>query len=90
MTEPDPIAALAAQLEELGQVAGHRGQGPRPGASRSALEVPLGEGNVDWLRLAGVLEEIEYRGWLVVEREGGAHARADVVAGVAFLRQIMR
>src|SRR3954464_7856306 len=41
------------------------------GPSRAAREVPLGHGDIDWLRYLGVLEEGEYRGWLTVERETG-------------------
>jgi sugar phosphate isomerase/epimerase len=58
-------------------------------ASRSAQEVPLGHGDIDWLQLVSVFEEIEYRGWLTVERESGDRRLADVAAGVAFLRRLV-
>jgi sugar phosphate isomerase/epimerase len=58
-------------------------------ASRSAQDVPLGHGDIDWLLFLGTLEEIEYRGWLVVEREGGASPLQDVAAGVRFLRRLV-
>jgi len=58
-------------------------------ASRSAQEVPLGHGDIDWLQLLSVLEEIEYRDWLVVERESGEDRLKDVAAGVAFLRRVL-
>ena len=58
-------------------------------ASRAAQEVPLGHGDLDWLALVSVFEEIEYRGWLVVEREGGTQRAQDVSAGVAFLRRVL-
>ncbi len=58
-------------------------------ASRSAQEVPLGHGDIDWLRLLGVLEEIDYRGWLTIERETGEHRLADIQVGVAFLRRFI-
>ena len=35
------------------------------------------------------LTEVEYRGWLAVEREEGDNRVADVEAGVAFLRQLV-
>jgi L-ribulose-5-phosphate 3-epimerase len=60
------------------------------GASRTAQEVPLGHGDIDWMQMLGVLEEIDYRGWLVVERESGDNRRGDVAAGVAFLRRFVR
>jgi L-ribulose-5-phosphate 3-epimerase len=59
------------------------------GPSRAAREVPLGHGDIDWLLFVGVLEEIEYRGWLTVEREGGENRLADVEAGVKFLRRFV-
>jgi sugar phosphate isomerase/epimerase len=58
-------------------------------ASRAAQEVPLGHGDIDWLRYLAALEEAEYRGWLTVEREAGDDRRADVAAGVAFLRRLV-
>lgn len=57
-------------------------------ANRTAGEVPLGHGDIDWMQLLGTLEEIEYRGWLVVERESGEQRVADVSNGVKFLRRL--
>ncbi|MGH7172650.1 MAG: sugar phosphate isomerase/epimerase family protein [Gemmataceae bacterium] len=59
------------------------------GASRAAQEVPLGHGDIDWMRYLAVLEEIEYRGWLTVERMGGDSRVADVAAGVGFLARFV-
>jgi L-ribulose-5-phosphate 3-epimerase len=59
------------------------------GASRTAQEVPLGHGDLDWLQLAGVFAEIDYRGWLTVAREMGDQRLADVAAGVSFLRRFI-
>ena len=60
----------------------------RTGPNRSAQEVPLGHGDIDWMQFLGLLEEIEYRGWVVIDREGGTNRRADVAGGVAFLRRL--
>jgi sugar phosphate isomerase/epimerase len=59
------------------------------GASRTAREVPLGHGDIDWLQLLGAFEEVEYRGWLTVERESGDDRVGDVARGVAFLRRLV-
>jgi sugar phosphate isomerase/epimerase len=59
-------------------------------ASRAVQEVPLGHGDIDWLYLLGVLEEIDYHGWLTVARAGGTNQRADVAAGVQFLQRLAR
>jgi sugar phosphate isomerase/epimerase len=61
----------------------------RASASRSAQQVRLGHGDMDWEHYLGVLEEIEYRGWLTVEREGGGDRVAEVAAGVGFLRRFV-
>ncbi len=58
-------------------------------ASRAAQEVPLGHGDIDWMQYFGVLEEIEYRGWVVVEREVSDNRLADVTAAVGFLRRFL-
>jgi len=58
-------------------------------AGRSAQEVPLGHGDIDWLSLIGVYEEIGYCGWLSVARDGGTNRLADVAAGVKFLRRLL-
>jgi sugar phosphate isomerase/epimerase len=67
----------------------HARDARRAGASRSAQEVPLGHGDIDWMELLGALEEVEYRGYLTVERESGDNRLADVAAGVAFLRRFV-
>jgi sugar phosphate isomerase/epimerase len=61
----------------------------RASTSRAAQEVPLGHGDIDWMSYLETLEEIEYRGWLVVERQSGENRLADVTAGVAFLRRLL-
>jgi sugar phosphate isomerase/epimerase len=58
-------------------------------ASRAAQEVPLGHGDIDWLELVSGLEEIEYRGWLTIEREVGDNRLGDISGGVAFLRRLV-
>lgn len=59
------------------------------GGSRTAQEVPLGQGDLDWMRYLAALEEIEYRGWLTVARGGGDNRVADVAAGIAFLARFV-
>lgn len=59
------------------------------GASRTAQEVPLGHGDLDWTRYLAALEEIQYRGWLTVAREGGDNRVGDVATGVGFLARLL-
>ncbi len=58
------------------------------GPSRATREVPLGHGEIDWMRYLGALEEAQYRGWLTVVREAVDNRRADIAEGVAFLRRL--
>jgi sugar phosphate isomerase/epimerase len=58
-------------------------------ASRPAQEVPLGHGDIDWMAYLAALEEIEYRGWLTIERETGDDRLADITAAVSFLRRFI-
>ena len=81
----DPLANLAAFQ---GWVAHALARDARSaGLSRGLQEVPLGAGDVDWLAFAATLQVIEFTGFLTVKREQGEHRRADVAAGVKFLRR---
>jgi L-ribulose-5-phosphate 3-epimerase len=82
----DPIESLRALLGKVRHA--HAKDARITGASRAAREVPLGHGDIDWLRMLGVLEEVEYRGWLAIERETGDDRLGDVTRGVAFLRTL--
>lgn len=58
-------------------------------ASRGSEEVPLGHGDIDWMGYVAVLEEIEYRGWITLEREMGEDRESDVSEGLDFLRRFV-
>jgi sugar phosphate isomerase/epimerase len=83
----DPYTSIQALHRRI--VHGHAKDARQASTSRAAQEVPLGHGDIEWMRLLGVLEEVEYRGWLVIEREAGETRLADVAAGVAFLRRLI-
>jgi len=57
--------------------------------SRTAAEVPLGAGDINWLNYFGTLTALEYHGWVIVKRESGENRPADVEAGVKFLRRVI-
>lgn len=82
----DPYAAVQA----LGRliVHTHAKDARQSSASLMAQEVPLGHGDIDWMKYLATLEEVEYRGWLTIERETGDNRLADVAAGVSFLRRL--
>ncbi len=49
------------------------------------IEMPLGEGNVDFDNYLKALEEIGYKGFLTVEREVGENPAADIAKAIEFL-----
>lgn len=53
----------------------------------SFLEVPLGEGSVNWKEYLDALEAIGYNGFLTIEREVGDNPEKDIRAAVEFLRE---
>lgn len=61
----------------------HATDARRSGPRRSAEEVQLGAGDIDWMQFAALLEEIEYRGWVAIV--GGP----DLASGVGFLRRFV-
>jgi sugar phosphate isomerase/epimerase len=83
----DPIASTRDLAGLVAHV--HARDCRRASTSRAAAEVPLGHGDIDWLSFVETLEEIEYRGWIVVERQSGDNRLGDVEKGVAFLRQLL-
>jgi sugar phosphate isomerase/epimerase len=83
----DPIESLRELRGKVRHV--HAKDARVTGASRTAREVPLGSGDIDWMQLLGTLEEVEYRGWLTIERESSDNRLADAAAAVAFLRQLL-
>ena len=55
----------------------------------SFLEVPLGEGSVDWNKYLAALEDIGYKGFLTIEREVGDTPEKDIITAVDFLKNMM-
>jgi sugar phosphate isomerase/epimerase len=83
----DPYESARALSGKV--VHAHAKDARKASASRAAQEVPLGHGDIDWVRFLAVLEEIEYRGWLTVERESGDRRPDEMAAAVAFLRRFV-
>jgi sugar phosphate isomerase/epimerase len=83
----DPYESVRALGRRI--VHTHAKDARQASASRVAQEVALGNGDIDWFQYLGVLEAVEYRGWLTIERESGENRLADVAGGVAFLRRLI-
>jgi sugar phosphate isomerase/epimerase len=58
------------------------------GSSRTAQEVPIGHGDIDWLRYLSELEQHGYNGWMVIEQERGDRPLDNIAEGVQFLRRL--
>jgi sugar phosphate isomerase/epimerase len=57
---------------------------------RGFLEVPLGEGSVQWPAYLKALDEIGYHGFLTIEREVGPDPVKDISNAVRFLEEKIR
>ena len=80
----DSARALAGRI-----VHAHAKDARKAGTNRAAQEVPLGHGDIDWLYLAGLFEEMDYHAWLTILREAGTRRREEIAAAVGFLRRIV-
>jgi sugar phosphate isomerase/epimerase len=87
MHSHDPYGAVTALHKRI--VHTHIKDARKSGASRVAAEVALGHGDIDWMRMLDLLTEVEYRGWLTLERESGERRLADIREGIAFLRRFV-
>lgn len=57
--------------------------------STSFIELPLGEGDVDFKNYLKALTDIGYQGFLTIEREVGDDPGGDIAKAVSFLRGII-
>lgn len=55
----------------------------------SYIELPLGQGDVDFPNYLKALEETGYRGFLTIEREVGDHPKEDIEAAVTYLTRML-
>ncbi|MFR3482580.1 MAG: TIM barrel protein [Clostridia bacterium] len=55
-------------------------------AGRAFIELPLGEGDVDFPNYLKALDDIGYRGFLTIEREVGDDPETDIAKAVTFLQ----
>ena len=55
-------------------------------ACKGFIELPIGEGDVDWDNYLQALKEIGYDGFLTIERECGENPAADIALAANFIR----
>ena len=58
--------------------------------SSSFIELPLGEGDVDFPNYLKALDEIGYKGFLTIEREVGDSPADDIAAAVGFFNKLIK
>ena len=56
----------------------------------SYIELPLGEGDVDFPNYLKALNDIGFKGFLTIEREVGDDPEGDIGAAVRFLQNLIR
>ena len=52
-------------------------------------ELPIGEGDVDWINYIKALKDIGYDGFLTVERETGDDPESDIVLAVNYIKNLI-
>ena len=60
------------------------------GSDPSFIELPLGQGDVDFPAYLRALDEIGYTGFLTIEREVGGDPEADIRLAVDFLKKLIK
>ena len=58
-------------------------------ACKGFEELPLGDGDVDWLNYIKALKEIGYDGFLTIERETGNDPYKDIKLAVDFINKLI-
>ncbi len=58
-------------------------------ACKGFIELPIGEGDVDWDNYIKALKEIGYDGFLTIERECGENPTQDIVLAVNFIKKYL-
>ena len=54
--------------------------------ARFFLEVPVGEGSVNWKRYIRALRDVGYDGYLTIEREAGEDPAEDIKTAIDFMK----
>lgn len=86
MTGSRPVSLFRDMYQSFGYIRARDGQKDVDGGG---LEVPLGDGTVDWMELMPTLVEANFPGWLCIERTGGDQRDADVRDAVTSIRRLL-
>jgi sugar phosphate isomerase/epimerase len=85
MAGQNPAKALADLQEHLMQVLVRDGIRDMDG---SGLEVPVGRGEVEWEEVLALLDEAEYKNWLIVDRTQGDDRPGDIRRAMQYLKNV--
>ena len=80
----DPVQAVYTLRDYI--VHTHAKDGIKTG-EKTWLELPLGQGGVDYNKYLAALNDIGFKGYLTIEREVGENPAADIGMAVEFLKE---
>ena len=86
MTGGSPVRLFRDLYRHVGYI---RARDAQKDVDGGGIEMPLGDGSVDWTELLPTLEEAEYSGWFCIERTGGDQRDEDVRSAVQRIRQLL-
>ena len=86
VNQHNPYESARSLAQRL--VYGHATDARHASAGKGIREVPLGHGDIDWMQMLATLAEIDYHGWLIVDREPSPSSLGEVGAAVKFLRRL--
>ena len=89
----DPVAAVDILKDYIVHTHAKDGvklERTKANPEQTYLELPLGMGFVDFPRYLKALSDIDYHGYLTIEREVGENPAADIKMAVTFLKQCIK
>jgi sugar phosphate isomerase/epimerase len=82
----DPVQSVRDLNECI--VHAHARDAVREAGGELGREATPGDGDLDWQEYLGALEEVGYRGWLVIQREQADDPAREIARAVSFLRRL--
>ena len=86
MTGSSPVRVFRDLYQNVGYV---RLRDAQKDVDGGGIEVPFGDGNVDWTELLPTIVEANLQSWVCVERTGGDQRDNDVRDAIRRIEQLM-
>ncbi|WP_437185860.1 sugar phosphate isomerase/epimerase family protein [Planctomicrobium sp. SH668] len=81
--------SISSQISELHDIIGHfEVRDAITGVDGRGREVPTGQGEVDWNEFFALIAEMDYSGWLNVDRTEGSDRSGDIARSISFLNSL--